>query len=163
MSLDRLSKVLFPEPLGRPLTDSELVLQMTENTPMSPPMVTDCVPPPAFSSKAPAFGEIRITDPDTGGQKGQKDAQLGAMCPRSIMEVAKVAAFGGKKYARYNFLKGFQYSLAYDALQRHAHAFWAGEDKDPESGLPHMAHCAWQALCLVAFQLRGIGKDDRPL
>lgn len=121
---------------------------------------TDCVPPPAPVSFSPV--EVRITDPDTGGQKGSKDAQVGALCPKSLMELARVAGFGTKKYARYNFLQGFSYSLAYDALQRHALAFWSGEDRDPESGQLHMAHCAWQALCLVAFQVRGIGKDDRP-
>lgn len=44
----------------------------------------------------------------------------------------------------------------------HAWAFWAGENNDPESGLPHMAHAAWNALALVEYLLRTIGKDDRP-
>jgi hypothetical protein len=106
--------------------------------------------------------EIRVTDPTTGGQKGSKLAQLGALEPMSLMEVAKVAGFGGQKYERYNFLKGYRWSLSYDALQRHLHAFWSGEDLDPESGLLHLAHAAWHCLALTAFFLLGRGTDDRP-
>lgn len=105
--------------------------------------------------------EIRVVDPETGGEKGQKDAQLGAIDPAAIMEVATVAGFGARKYARLNFLKGYSWSLSYDALQRHLHAFWDGEDRDPESGLPHLAHAAWHCLALLSFSRRGLGTDDR--
>jgi hypothetical protein len=106
-------------------------------------------------------GEIRVTDPQTGGQKGSKVQQLGAMDPKAIMEVASVAGFGTEKYDRYNFAKGYRWSLSYDALQRHLHAFWAGEDRDPESGYYHLAHAAWHCLALLTFKLRGKGTDDR--
>lgn len=105
--------------------------------------------------------EVRITDPTTGGQKGQKLAQMGALEPRSIMEVAKAAGFGAGKYARHNYLKGYAWSLSYDALQRHLHAFWAGEDTDPESGLYHLSHAAWHCLTLLAFSIYKLGTDDR--
>jgi hypothetical protein len=113
------------------------------------------VPPPLPT------GEVRITDPKTGGQKGQKLAQLGALDPLSLLELAKVAGFGAQKYDRFNFLRGYSWSLSFDAFQRHALAFWNGEDRDPESGLPHMSHCAWHALTMLAFYLRGLGTDDR--
>jgi hypothetical protein len=45
---------------------------------------------------------------------------------------------------------------------RHLSAWWQGEDKDPETGMSHMLHAAWNALTLVAYELRGIGEDDRP-
>jgi hypothetical protein len=105
--------------------------------------------------------EVRITDPKTGGQKGQKSEQLGALDPAALMEVAKVAGFGATKYERMNYMKGFNWSLAYDALQRHLHEFWDGNEIDPESGLPHAAHAAWQCLCLLSFSRRGLGTDDR--
>lgn len=105
--------------------------------------------------------EVRITDTETGGQKGQKAQQLGAIDPDAIMLVAEVAGFGATKYARLNYLRGFDWSLSYDALQRHAHEFWAGREIDPESGLPHMAHAAWQCMCLLSFRTRGLGTDDR--
>lgn len=116
------------------------------------------------SHREPLVGsvETRITDPVTGGQKGAKDAQLGAVDPEAVMEVARVAGFGSAKYERYNFMKGYKWSLSYDALQRHLHAFWGGEDRDPESGRYHLGHAAWHCLALLCFAIRGRGTDDRP-
>lgn len=105
--------------------------------------------------------ETRIVS-ETGGEKGQKRAQLGALCPRALMVVAEVAGFGSEKYSRHNFLRGYDWSLSYDAMQRHLHAFWSGEDNDPESGLAHLGHGVWHGLCLLAFSIRQIGTDDRP-
>jgi hypothetical protein len=107
--------------------------------------------------------ETRVTDPITGGQKGQKLAQLGAIDPNALLELAKVAGFGSQKYERNNFLKGFAWSLSFDAMMRHALAFQSGEDRDPESGLLHTAHLAWHALALTAFTQRELGTDDRPV
>jgi len=107
------------------------------------------------------FEETRITDPNTGAQKGSKLPQLGAIDPLALLELAKIGGFGAEKYERFNYLKGFRYSLAFDAMMRHALLFWSGEDIDEESGLSHAAHAAWQALCLVSFSLRGLGTDDR--
>lgn len=105
--------------------------------------------------------EIRITDEKTGAQKGMKDCQIGAVDPQALMEVGNVAGFGNKKYERYNFAKGYKWSLSYDAMQRHLMAFWNGEDRDLESGLPHLAHAAWHCLALLTFTLRNRGTDDR--
>lgn len=107
--------------------------------------------------------EVRVTDPETGGQKGQKLAQLGAIEPQALMEVAKVAGYGATKYARMNFLKGYSWSLSYDALQRHLMQFWAGEDRDEESGQYHLAHAAWHCMAMLAFMQLGRGTDDRPI
>lgn len=110
--------------------------------------------------EAPATTEVRVTSA-TGGQKGQKDAQMGAIDPLARDAVARVAGFGTRKYSRGNYLRGFDWSLCIDALHRHISAFEAGEDLDPESGECHAAHAAWQALALTSFFLRGIGTDDR--
>ena len=105
--------------------------------------------------------EVRITDPNTGGQKGQKDCQLGAVDPLALWEIGNISGFGNVKYERYNFSKGYKWSLSYDALQRHLMLFWSGEDRDNESGLYHIAHAAWHCLTLLTFSLRGLGTDDR--
>jgi hypothetical protein len=106
--------------------------------------------------------ERRVVNEKTGAEKGQKLARLGAVDPVSLMELAEVAGYGAEKYARYNFLKGYEWSLSYDALNRHMLAFWSGEDRDPESGLPHMAHAAWHCLTLLSYTRRNIELDDRP-
>lgn len=104
--------------------------------------------------------EVRITS-STGGEKNQKLAQLSAIDPLALTVLAEVAGFGAKKYSRLNYLRGFDWSLAYDAGQRHMHEFWNGVNFDPESGLPHTAHAAWQNLAMTSFLLRDIGTDDR--
>lgn len=106
--------------------------------------------------------ETRATDATTGGQKGVKLTQVGALDPVALIEVGRVAGMGANKYAAFNYLKGFDWANAYNAMQRHANLFWSGEDRDPESGLPHIAHAAWMAMALVSFYLRGIGTDTRP-
>lgn len=110
--------------------------------------------------ESPLTDEVRVTSA-TGGQKGQKQARIGSIDPQALMDIAKVAGFGEQKYARLNYLNGYDWSLSYDACQRHLHAFWSGEDLDPESGLPHLAHAAWHCAAMLAFLRHGLGTDDR--
>lgn len=104
--------------------------------------------------------EIRVTS-NTGGEKGQKQARLGSIDPQAILTVAAVAGFGEQKYSRLNYLKGYPWSLSFDALQRHLLAFWSSQDLDEESGLPHLAHAAWHCMALLAFMQHNLGTDDR--
>ena len=106
-------------------------------------------------------GEVRIIDPASGGEKGQKPAQLGTIDPAALLELARVGGFGASKYATYDYVRGFDWRLSYDAMQRHMLEFWNGEDRDSESGLLHPAHAAWHGLSLVTFVLRGRGQDTR--
>lgn len=106
-------------------------------------------------------GETRETDPVTGGEKGKKLAELGAIDPASLLELAKVAGYGSGKYARLNYMKGYKWSLSYDAMQRHLLLFWNGESFDPESGLHHLAHAAWHCMTLMSYDERELGTDDR--
>ena len=105
--------------------------------------------------------EVMVTDPATGGQKGMKQAQLAAIDPEALYALAKVAGLGASKYQIHNYRRGYAWSLSYNAAQRHMMRFWAGEDIDPESGLPHVAHAAWHMLALLTYQREGAGTDDR--
>jgi nucleoside 2-deoxyribosyltransferase len=116
--------------------------------------------PITFSRAAQAFEELRTVSA-TGGEKGRKLCEVGAIDPLAREELGKVAGFGSRKYARNNYLKGYDWSLCVDALHRHMIAFESGEDRDPESGLLHVAHAAWHGLALASFILRDIGTDDR--
>lgn len=106
------------------------------------------------------MSEVRTTS-STGGQKGQKLTSMSALDPHSIKLVGDVAGFGAQKYAKLNFMKGYDWSLSYDALQRHLMQFWDGQDKDDESGMLHLAHAAWHCLAMISFYERGLGTDDR--
>jgi hypothetical protein len=81
--------------------------------------------------------------------------------PDAMTEIAKVFTMGADKYEARNWEKGTNWGRSNAAMLRHIMAWMACEDNDPESGLNHMAHVAWGAMCLLAYQLRGVGEDDR--
>ena len=105
--------------------------------------------------------EIRVVDPDTGAEKGVKLERHDLIPEGALAEVAKIYGFGAKKYSNHNWRKGYNWGYSYGALRRHLRAFWEGEDDDPESGLPHLAHAAWHCLALLTFMKEHPEKDDR--
>lgn len=61
-----------------------------------------------------------------------------------------------------NWERGMSWSRVYRATIEHMNSWWMGEDLDPETGFSHLAHAGCCILFLIAFEIRGIGKDDRP-
>lgn len=86
----------------------------------------------------------------------------GLMSWPALREVVKVLEFGANKYASWNWTKGLSWSQCFDSLQRHLLAWYEGEDRDPETGLSHMAHVVCNAMFLMHFILFKTGTDDRP-
>jgi hypothetical protein len=81
-----------------------------------------------------------------------------------LHDVVAVLQFGANKYAPRNWEKGLAFSRVFAAAARHTAAAEMGEDNDPETGLPHLAHAACELLFALAFVLRGRDDlDDRPL
>jgi hypothetical protein len=95
--------------------------------------------------------ETRIVSA-TGGEKGSKPAQFDQIPTVAMIELAKTYGFGASKYSAHNFRKGYDYSLSFSAMQRHAWAWQGGQDLDEESGLNHLAHVAWHCFNLIAMQ-----------
>ena len=116
-------------------------------------------------AKSPPYdrptGEIRVTDPDTGAQKGSKPERFDLIPTEPEKWLARVYGMGAAKYDDHNWRKGYAWSLSYAAMMRHLNAFWSGEDLDPESGLPHLAHAAWHCFTLMTFMTEHPEKDDR--
>jgi hypothetical protein len=110
----------------------------------------------------PRTGEVRVTNPDTGGQKGSKPARFDLIPPRPLWLLAEHYGKGAAKYADRNWERGTAWSLNFAALQRHAWAFWSGETTDPETGSPSMIAVAWHAMALVEFAQTHPELDDRP-
>lgn len=79
----------------------------------------------------------------------------------ALESVGLVLEHGARKYAAHNWRKGMNYSRLISALLRHVFAFMRGENIDPESNLPHMAHAACCVLFLLDYQLTSVGEDDR--
>lgn len=107
-----------------------------------------------------AVGENRITSP-TGGQKGQKVERFDLIPAWALEQLARVYGMGATKYEDHNWRKGYSWSLAFAAAMRHMWAFWRGEDMDPESSLPHLAHAAFHMLTLLTFMREQPDYDDR--
>ena len=80
--------------------------------------------------------------------------------PEAMMELGKLYAAGAKKYADRNWERGMPWSQCLGPLMRHLFKWMAGERLDPETGLSHMTHVAWNAIALVTYELRKIGTDD---
>lgn len=67
-----------------------------------------------------------------------------------IEKVVEVYHFGTKKYAPNTWQNLPDGESRYKAaLLRHLTAYEKGETKDPESGLNHLAHAAWNALAML--------------
>ena len=115
--------------------------------------------------------ETRITNETTGGQKGTKIHRFGLIPVGPLTELAEMYGLGATKYEPNNYRRGYDWSLSYDALQRHANAFWNGEDlipqtpegfeDDPTAGVKHMIAVAWHALALAEFMETHRELDDR--
>jgi hypothetical protein len=75
--------------------------------------------------------------------------------------VADVMTFGATKYSDRGYYDMSLMEL-FAAGIRHFKAWALGEDLDKESGLPHLAHAAANALMMLEIVLMKAGKDDRP-
>lgn len=85
----------------------------------------------------------------------------GLISSKFLDGLARVLTFGAKKYAAHNWRKGFDSSRLYDSIQRHLTAWNDGEDTDPESGLPHLAHAACGLMFLSEQMITRPDLDDR--
>lgn len=77
---------------------------------------------------------------------------------RAMGLVVDVLAFGAAKYSEWNWHKVPRARERYfDAAQRHLLAWLGGEQDDPESHLPHLAHCTCCCLFLLALEVGDTG------
>ncbi len=86
---------------------------------------------------------------------------LDLLSTEALNQIAAVMAFGAQKYEAHNWRKGFTWSRPLAAAMRHITAFNAGEDRDPESGLSHMAHAACCIMFILEFEKTHTHLDDR--
>ena len=91
----------------------------------------------------------------------QKKPRMSLIPSLSLFEIAKVMTHGAQKYYAHNWMKGFDWTRLYDAGQRHLTAWNMGEDIDPESGYPHLAHALCCFMMLYDTTQLYPEKDDR--
>ena len=111
------------------------------------------IPPGTMAAIQKQFG--------TGLKFDSDKLPLHLLSTEAMNQTATVLAFGAEKYAAHNWRKGFVWSRPLAAAMRHITAFNAGEDKDPESGLSHLAHAACCIMFLLEFEKTHKELDDR--
>lgn len=104
--------------------------------------------------------EVRSVS-ETGAEKGVKEARFSLIPVGPLEQVAIHFGRGAQKYEVHNWRKGYELSKSYDALQRHANAWWAGENLDPELGTSHLAAVAFHALAMMELMETHPEMDDR--
>lgn len=94
---------------------------------------------------------MKIPEPESRKDDRKDGKLMWELLPLSIIkEVVKVFTFGAKKYGPnrwQNLENGYERYKA--ALFRHIVAYEEGESTDPESGIHHLAHAAWNALAML--------------
>lgn len=90
-------------------------------------------------------------EPIVGSKFDQGKTLMGCIPPTAERIIADVLTFGANKYGRDNWQRVPNFEVRYmDACLRHINAHRRGEELDPESGLPHLAH----ATCCLMFLLQ---------
>lgn len=101
-------------------------------------------------------------NPKTAAGLGKASVQYVPATAR--LYLGQVMKTGAVKYGPFNWRQDrITASTYYDAMNRHMEAWFAGEDVDPESGQPHLAHA--MACCAIVIDAREHGclNDDRPV
>jgi len=106
--------------------------------------------------------ETLMPPPKEGRKDDSGKTPWHLMPPDALNQIAQVLEFGANKYGDRNWEKGMHWSRPFSALMRHMWAWWRGENRDPETGLSHLAHAGCCILFLLSYEGRAHGTDDRP-
>lgn len=101
----------------------------------------------------------------TSGYRNDTGKPRWDLLPHDATEqVVMVLTVGANKYDARNWENGMAWSRCFGSMMRHSWRWLAGEDRDPETGLLHMAHAACNAMFLASYALRPqlARYDDRP-
>lgn len=129
------------------------------------PGILPPLPPgdPRTPTPTPAgVGDVYSDAPGSGARYnvGKPDFSLIPLC--TLEDEARVWMHGKAKYAAWNWAKGMAWSVPLACALRHLAAFQRGEDIDPESGLPHLAHAMCNLRMLTLYSKTYQQGDDRP-
>ena len=90
-------------------------------------------------------------------------ARLDLVPPRALLAVGMVLTYGAHKYGARNWQLGMDWGRLVGAALRHLMAWQSGEELDPESQLPHLAHAACCILFILEYTLTNTGSDNRAI
>jgi hypothetical protein len=108
------------------------------------------------------IGDVNSNERGSGARYNDSKPDLSLIPLGTLEDEARVWMYGKAKYAAWNWAKGMDWSVPYACLLRHMAAWQRGEENDPESGLPHLAHAACNLRMLTLFSRTYPEGDDRP-
>lgn len=123
------------------------------------PHIDPCIEQVAENARAKETAHLSSGDLHVPGAKDDKAKPMAGVLldfSRALQTVVDVGTYGAKKYKRTGWATVPEGSQRYlDAMMRHLLAMDVDPDGlDPETGLPHLAHVAWNALAVLELQAR---------
>lgn len=114
--------------------------------------------------KKPAapVGDVHSQEKGSGARYNANKPDLALIPIATLEDEARVWMVGREKYAAWNWAKGMPWSIPLACALRHLAAFQRGEDNDPETGLPHIAHAMCNLRMLTLYSRTYREGDDRP-
>lgn len=109
-----------------------------------------------------SIGDVNSQEKGSGARfnAGKPDFSLIPLV--TLEDEARVWMYGREKYAAWNWTKGMPWSVPFACAMRHMAAWQRGEECDPESGLPHLAHAMCNLRMLTLYSTNYPQGDDRP-
>lgn len=109
--------------------------------------------------------EEKLAEPIVEGRKDDGGKlRYDLLPPDALAELVRVYTVGAANYGPRNWERGIMMCRIFAALMRHSWAWFLGEENDPDDGIHHMAHAAWNCMALIVFSKRGMTHlDDRPI
>lgn len=102
-----------------------------------------------------------MSNQGTGIKHDQNKPDMALLSSIALIKVAEVMTFGKNKYSANNWRGGFLWSRPLSAALRHIFAYLGGQDKDPETGISHLAHACCCLMFVLEFENTHKELDDR--
>jgi hypothetical protein len=106
-------------------------------------------------------GDVNSTERGSGARYNAGKPDLSLIPISTLADEARVWEYGAKKYARNNWKKGMDWNVPLACLLRHISAWQNGEENDPESNLPHLAHAMCNLRMLTYYATEYPEGDNR--
>jgi len=109
-----------------------------------------------------SVGDVNSNAKGSGARynEGKPDYSMIPLC--TMEDEIRVWMYGAKKYAKNNWMKGMDWDVPFACMMRHMAAWQRGEENDPETGLPHLAHAMCNLRMLTLYSKTYREGDHRP-
>ena len=115
----------------------------------------------AANESLTGIGDIESDAKGSGARYNSGKPDMSLIPLFTLEDEARVWEYGKKKYAAWNWAKGANWSVPLGSLLRHLSAWQGGQELDPESGLPHLAHISCNVRMLSFYAKTYPEGDDR--